>query len=99
MKIIKVSSDESNFFWADFNLLVELQENALWAWWAKDHFHGTTMGGLAVERAAGARKCQGWEELAQWTHVSVIPHQVLAAALRRKMSGKDQPTRLLNSAH
>lgn len=77
----KVSRTESNFYFPDYNAVIEMDANMLWGWEAHKDKHGTTMNSYNVMRKNG-RKPKNWEDLAQWTHVSVITGSVSSATAR-----------------
>ncbi|KAJ8482679.1 hypothetical protein ONZ45_g14864 [Pleurotus djamor] len=77
-----IQSDESNFAWADFKVLLELEQHTHWTWDAKHHHHGTSMNRLC------AQKPNSWKTWAkhhpedgQWSRANVITH---ATALAKK---------------
>ncbi|KAL0957303.1 hypothetical protein HGRIS_001114 [Hohenbuehelia grisea] len=76
-----IKPDESNFAWADFKLVVELEQNVHWCWDAKRHAHGTSMNRLCATRP------NSWKSWAknhpadgQWSRANVITHATASAA-------------------
>ncbi|KAG5222263.1 hypothetical protein IMY05_C3108000900 [Salix suchowensis] len=77
----RIKPDESNFAWANFKLLVELEPNAHWIWDARAHYHGTSMNRLcAIHPSSWKTWAKDHPEDGQWTRVNVITRSTALAA-------------------
>ena len=77
---MQVQDDESNFFYSEYKVILELDHNAHWMWDARKHYHGTTLSRLAAERP------KSWKTFAkknpdagQWSRANVISHKTVNA--------------------
>jgi hypothetical protein len=79
----QVMRHESNFMWAGYQLLVELQEGCFWFWDAKKDMHGTTMNRIARKHKKHQKYFQAEcaQERAQWTWVLTLPEAVARSNL------------------
>ena len=78
---------ESNFYYASYKLLIELDEGVLWTWNAVKHYHGTTANSLQLKKPNTWEKYAGKEpDTAQWTVVMVLPKAVTAAAVAQDLN-------------
>ncbi|VDC03699.1 unnamed protein product [Peniophora sp. CBMAI 1063] len=79
----KILDDESNFFWSEYRIILELAEHCHWVWNAQDDPHGTTLSRLV------ARQPKSWKTVArnqpdegQWSRANVITRAASQAAQR-----------------
>ncbi|KAF4584813.1 hypothetical protein EYR38_002044 [Pleurotus pulmonarius] len=77
----RIKPDESNFAWANFKLLVELEPNAHWIWDARAHYHGTSMNRLcAIHPSSWKTWAKNHPEDGQWSRANVITRSTALAA-------------------
>ncbi|KAI0315365.1 hypothetical protein OF83DRAFT_1085004 [Amylostereum chailletii] len=80
-----IEDDESNFFYSDFKVILEMAENTHWIWDAATVFHGTTLGRLCAERPKSWKTCAKDNALrGQWSRANVVPHTQVTTARRMK---------------
>ncbi|KZV59974.1 hypothetical protein PENSPDRAFT_694681 [Peniophora sp. CONT] len=79
----KILSDESNFFWSEFRVIIELAENFHWVWNARTDPHGTTLSRLVAQMP------KSWKTMArnrpdegQWSRANVITKAAAQASKR-----------------
>ena len=82
----QIGKKESNFFFANYSLILEMQEDMWWVWRAHSDHHGTTMCRLAAEHPTNWQEYMNCEpDRGQWTAVDTIPRRVALAAGRAYM--------------
>jgi hypothetical protein len=80
-KCSQIKENESNFVYAPYKLIVELEYDAHWIWDAPKDLHGTTMNMLCAERPTS------WKTWAkhhphdgQWSRANVLTHATVLSA-------------------
>jgi hypothetical protein len=78
---LQTSRRESNFFLANYGVIIELEKGAFWSWRAKSDHHGTTMNAVATRFADDFKAfAKEFPRIAQWTEAAVIPKKLVDAA-------------------
>lgn len=81
---LQVKRDESNFVYASWKLIVELEDQAHWIWDARSDLHGTTLNRLcASQPGSWKRYAHKHPDKGQWSRANVITKAATAAAKRQ----------------
>jgi hypothetical protein len=76
---VQIPRHHSNFVWAEYKLLAELEEGCFWYWRAQGSVHGTSMNHIAMRHRENHEKyfrVKSAKDAAQWTRVMTIPRSV-----------------------
>ncbi|KAG2030243.1 hypothetical protein BDR03DRAFT_1017338 [Suillus americanus] len=86
----KVLDDESNFVYAEFKIILELDVNTHFIWNAPNDLHGTTMNRVFSKQPKSWKtftRTLANADLAQWSRANVLTHNAVSSGLK---SGGDQ---------
>ncbi|TFY51137.1 hypothetical protein EVG20_g11148, partial [Dentipellis fragilis] len=85
-----IKDDESNFFYADFKLILQVATNTHWMWHAAETYHGTTLGRLCAKNPSSWKSfAKKNADLGQWSRANVITHSQVTSAASQFTSMND----------